>query len=67
MLINDTEQFLKTNFENEAEIERVVQQYAQQILAVASSICHRPTSTVGGRGSIPDVLVIDVEREECLS
>jgi hypothetical protein len=65
MLVNDTEQFLKTNFENEAEIERVVQQYAQQIFG--GSIIYLPQarlSTVGGRGSIPDALVIDVEREE---
>ena len=65
MLVNDTEQFLKTNFENEAEIERVVQQYAQQLFG--GSIIYLPQarlSTVAGRGSIPDALVIDVEREE---
>jgi hypothetical protein len=57
MLVNDTDQFLKTNFENEAEIERVVQQYAQQLFG--GSIIYLPQtrlSTVGGRGSIPDAL-----------
>lgn len=65
MLVSETEQFLKTNFENEAEIERVVQQYAEQ--RFGSSIVYLPParlSTVGGRGSIPDAIVIDVEREE---
>lgn len=65
MLINENEQFIRTHFENEAEIEKVVQQFAEQLFG--SSILYIPQarlSTVGGRGTVPDAIVIDVEREE---
>ena len=65
MLVNSTEQFVRTSFVNEAEIESIVQQYAEQLFG--SSIVYLPQarlSTAGGRGTVPDAIVIDVEREE---
>jgi hypothetical protein len=65
MLINDSQQFVKTSFDNEAEIERVVQKYAEQLFG--SSIIYLPQtriSTLGGKNTIPDAIVIDVQTEE---
>lgn len=65
MLINDLQQFVKTSFDNEAEIERVVQKYAEQLFG--SSIIYLPQariSTLGGKSTVPDAIVIDVETEE---
>ncbi len=65
MLINDSQQFQKTPFVNEAEIESVVQKYAEYLFG--SSIIYLPQtkiSTLGGKNSVPDAIVIDVESEE---
>ncbi|CAN5799781.1 hypothetical protein BH23GEM6_BH23GEM6_15410 [soil metagenome] len=65
MLINDTEQFVRVPFTNEAEIEGVVQRYAEQLFG--SGIIYLPQmriSTLGGRRTVPDAVVIDVESEE---
>src|SRR5215212_8763704 len=65
MLINDSQQFVKTSFDSEAEIERVVQKYAEQLFG--SSIIYLPQariSTVGGKNTVPDAIVIDVQAEE---
>ena len=65
MLINETDQFIRTPFANEAEIEGVVQRYAEQLFG--SSIIYLPQtriSTLGGRSTVPDAVVIDVEGKE---
>jgi hypothetical protein len=65
MLINDTQQFIKTQFDSEAEIESVVQKYAERLFG--SSIIYLPQtkiSTLGGRNTVPDAIVIDVESQE---
>jgi hypothetical protein len=65
MLINDSEQFIRVAFDNEAEIEGVVQRYAEQFFG--SSIVYLSQAritTVGGRGTVPDAIVIDIESEE---
>src|SRR5215203_2008798 len=65
MLINDSQQFIKTHFDNEAEIESVVQKYAERLFG--SSIIYLPQakiSTLGGKTTVPDAIVIDVESEE---
>jgi hypothetical protein len=65
VLVSPTEQFVRTHFVNEAEIEGVVQQYAEQLFG--SSTIYLPQTrltTGGGRGTVPDAIVIDVEREE---
>jgi hypothetical protein len=64
MLINDSQQFVKTSFDNEAEIERVVQKFAEQLFG--SSIIYLPQtriSTLGGKNTVPDAIVIDVQAE----
>jgi hypothetical protein len=65
MLINDTQLFIKTQFDSEAEIESVVQKYAERLFG--SSIIYLPQtkiSTLGGRNTVPDAIVIDVESQE---
>ncbi len=65
MLINDSQQFIKTPFDNEAEIEGVVQKYADYLFG--SSIIYLPQtkiSTLGGKNTVPDAIVIDVQSEE---
>jgi hypothetical protein len=65
MLINDSEQYRRTPFMNEAEIEGVVQKHAD--LLFGSNILYLSQTrirTMGGKGSIPDAIVIDLEREE---
>jgi len=65
VLVSPTEQYVRTHFVNEAEIEDLVQQYAEQLFG--SSTVYVPQArltTVGGRGTVPDAIVIDVEREE---
>jgi hypothetical protein len=65
MLINDSDQYRRASFLNEAEIEGVVQRYAEQLFG--SSILYlsqRRIVTLGGKGSIPDAIVIDLEGEE---
>jgi hypothetical protein len=65
MLINDMDQFVKTHFASEAELEGVVQRFAEQLFG-SSSIYLPQTrlATIGGTGTVPDAIVLDVEREE---
>jgi Restriction Enzyme Adenine Methylase Associated len=65
MLINDTETYRRASFVNEAEIENVVQKYADRLFG--SSILYLSQTriaTMGGKGSIPDAIVIDLEGEQ---
>jgi hypothetical protein len=65
MLVSDRDSYIKTLFDSEAEIEIVVQKYAEQLFG--PSIIYLPKakiSTVGGNGIIPDGFVIDVQGEE---
>src|SRR5262249_48592049 len=65
MLINDQEIFIKAQFDNEAEIDLVVQKYAEQLFGSSSIYLPKTRiSTSGGRGTIPDAIVIDVQAEE---
>lgn len=65
MLINSNSKYLRAPLENEAEIEKVVQDFSEYLFG--SSIVYLPKSkisTIGGAGTIPDGFVIDVESEE---
>ncbi len=65
MLVSHSETLSRSPFENEAEIERVVQDFAEQLFG--PNIIYLPQtriSTIGGRGSIPDAIVIDVEADD---
>ncbi len=65
MIVSGTQRYFRTQFENEAEIEKVVKDYAEYLFG--SSILFIPKSkitTAGGAGTIPDGFVIDVESEE---
>lgn len=65
MLVGENDTYNKTPFTNEAEIEAVVQKYAEQLFG--AYIIYLPKAKVkthGGRGSIPDGFVIDVQGEE---
>jgi len=65
VLINDHEQFVRADFENEAEIEGVVQRFATQLFGDNSIYLPQARiSTHGGAGTIPDAVVIDVASEE---
>lgn len=65
MLINDQEQFLKAQFDNKAEIDGVVQKYSEQLFGSSSIYLPKTKiTTSGGRGTIPDAFVIDVQSEE---
>jgi hypothetical protein len=60
MLGNDSQQFVKTAFSNESEIEGVVQRNAERLFD--SSIIYLPQtkiSTLGGKNTVPDAIVID--------
>jgi hypothetical protein len=61
MLVNEDARYAKASFDNEQEIEDVVQKYAQ--LLFGSTIIFLPKaklSTIGGHGTVPDGFVIDV-------
>jgi hypothetical protein len=65
MLINDQKQYARAPFRDEAEIESVVQRFAEQLFG--SAIIYLPQArirTAGGRGTVPDAIVIDVESSE---
>lgn len=65
MIVAETNKYFRTPFNNEAEIETVVKDYAEYLFG--SSILLVPKSkitTMGGAGTIPDGFVIDVESEE---
>ena len=65
MLINEQEIYIKTPFDDEKEIETVVTKYAEYLFG--SNIIYLPQTrikTIGGKGTIPDAIVIDFESEE---
>ena len=65
MIVSASEKYFRTPFVDEAEIEKVVKDYAEYLFG--SSILFLPKSkirTVGGAGTIPDGFVVDVESEE---
>jgi len=65
MIVSGTQKYFPSQFNNEAEIEKVVRDYAEYLFG--SSILFIPKSkitTAGGVGTIPDGFVIDVESEE---
>ena len=65
MLVNRTEQYIRTHFADEAEIERVVQDFAEQLFGESIVyLSQARIQTVGGRGTVPDAVVIDVVSEE---
>ncbi len=62
MLVNQQESLHRAPFDNEAEIERVVQDFVDRIFG--PNIVYLPQTriaTIGGKGSVPDAVVIDVE------
>ena len=65
MLVNGQRQYARGSFRDEAEIEDVVQRFAEQLFG--SAIIYLPQArirTAGGRGTVPDAIVIDVESAE---
>lgn len=61
MLVSPSESYIKAAFTDEAEIEGVVQTYADQLFG--STIVYLPQtriSTIGGRGTVPDAIVLDI-------
>jgi hypothetical protein len=65
MLVNAADKFVRVAFDNEAEIEKVVQDFAEDLFG--PNIIYLPQtriSTIGGKGTIPDAIVIDVESQE---
>lgn len=65
MLVGKSAQYVRASFENEAEIERVVQDYAELLFGSASIyLPKKQITTVGGKATIPDGYVIDLEGEE---
>jgi hypothetical protein len=65
MIVAGPKKYFRTPFDNEAEIETVVKDYAEYLFG--SSILFIPKSkitTMGGTGTIPDGFVIDIETEE---
>ena len=65
MIVAGKNKYFRAPFDNEAEIESVVTDYAEYLFG--SSIISVPKSkitTMGGVGTIPDGFVIDVESEE---
>src|SRR5262245_19117841 len=65
MLVGKGIRFVRASFENEAEIERVVQDFSELLFGSASIyLPKQKITTLGGRGTIPDGCVIDLEREQ---
>jgi hypothetical protein len=65
MIVAGANRYFRAPFNDEAEIETVVKDYAEYLFG--SSIVFIPKSkitTMGGTGTIPDGFVIDVESEE---
>lgn len=62
MLVGDREQYLRIAFENEAELERFVQENYELLFGSASIyVPQRRISTAGGKATVPDAVVIDLE------
>lgn len=65
MLINNSKQYARAPFRDEAEIEGVVQRFAEQLFG--SGIIYLPQARIqtnSGRGTVPDAIVIDIEAGE---
>ncbi|MBI4528107.1 MAG: hypothetical protein HY695_30295 [Deltaproteobacteria bacterium] len=65
MIVGGTQKYFRAQFDDEAEIEKVVKDYAEYLFG--SSILFIPKSkitTAGGVGTIPDGFVMDVEAED---
>jgi Restriction Enzyme Adenine Methylase Associated len=65
MIVSGTGKYVRAQFDSEAEIEKVVKDYAKYLFG--SAILFIPKSkitTAGGAGTIPDGFVIDIESEE---
>ncbi len=62
MLIGENEQYLRVAFDNEAEIEKIVQENYELLFgSTALYIPQTRIQTTGGKGTIPDAVVIDLE------
>ena len=62
VLVSKTEQYYKTPFDSEAELEQVVSDYSEQLFgANALFLPKAKISTLGGAGTIPDGFAIDIE------
>ena len=65
MLVGDDVQYVKASFNDEAEIEQVVQDHAELLFgSVSIYLPKRKITTIGGAGSIPDGFVIDLENDQ---
>jgi len=65
MILCGANKYFRSPFNNEAEIETVVKNYAEYLFG--SSMIFIPKSkiaTMGGAGTIPDGFVVDIESEE---
>ncbi len=65
MLVGKNVQYVRASFESEAEIEQVVHDYAELLFGSASIYLPKTRiTTIGGKGTIPDGCVIDLEGEQ---
>ena len=65
MLVNNNDLLIKSTFTDETEIENVVKEFSEQLFG--SSIIFLPKAkiaTAGGKGTVPDGFVIDIQSEE---
>jgi hypothetical protein len=65
MLVTQSEQFIPLPFNDEDEIEKVVERFSENLFG--SSIIYLSKarmSTIGGKSTIPDAIVIDLERDD---
>lgn len=65
MLVGQSETYMRAAFADEAEIEGVVQTYAEQLFGSSIIFLSQTRiSTIGGRGTVPDAIVLDVASSE---
>lgn len=65
MIVAGSNKYFRTPFNNEAEIETVVKDYAEYLFGSSIVfISKSKITTMGGTGTIPDGFVVDVESEE---
>jgi hypothetical protein len=65
MLVGPKYRFTKVAFENEAEIEKVVNDNSELLFGAYSIFLPKAKiTTIGGKGTIPDGIVIDLESKE---
>jgi hypothetical protein len=65
VLVSQVEKYERVAFADEAEIEKVVQMYAEELFG--SNILYLPKARIGGvasRAMLPDAVVIDVDKDE---